>query len=344
MSRSTNMVTARIYESEFLRTTKERIQVFNAAALNCITFDSDPARQALGGDFIENVRIKRPTGLDTRNDTDNPTSTASVIAITQGSGKSVILQRRLGPTNVTRDEKVTGYKTKEDYSAALGQMFAEEQLVAIRNRLISAAVAAVDSADTTDGSTASANIHILDVARDKVSGSKVTCTKVYLNRLLAKMRDAREDIKLFVMDSTVFADLVGDAISQYKIDKVAGVTIYEDVVQAFGRAVLVMDAPALSSDLTSSYYTEYAVLGLGVGALRGTITDTTAPILKEYTDLEVLHETLRQDYNVEIKVDAMKWNGVANPSDAVLATASSWDEDYEDHKDFAIVKGIFNGT
>ncbi len=41
----------------------------------------------------------------------------------------------------------------------------------------------------------------------------------------------------------------------------------------------------------------------------------------------------------------MKWNSATdNPTDAQLATASNWDEDYTDHRQLKIVKGIFNAS
>ncbi len=50
-------------------------------------------------------------------------------------------------------------------------------------------------------------------------------------------------------------------------------------------------------------------------------------------------------FDVEYEVYGMKW-GVAtdNPTDAQIATAANWDEDYDDHRQFKIVKGIFNAT
>ena len=54
---------------------------------------------------------------------------------------------------------------------------------------------------------------------------------------------------------------------------------------------------------------------------------------------------VREDFDVEYEVYGMKWNSATdNPTDAQLATASNWDEDYEDHRQWKIVKGIFNAS
>ena len=348
MARSTNMVIPELYESEALRATKEIIEVFNAASEGCILLDSEPARRALkGGDYLKNVRIKRPSGLVTRNDTANPDSTAGTVAIQQGSGSSVVQQCRIGPAKYTRDEVMSGFMTPADYTVALAELFSSERVLKVRNNAIAALVAAVDSADTTDGSTASANIHVLDVARGKAAGAKATATISRLNTLLGRMADARADIRLFVMPSAVFADLVGDTISNYKIENVAGATIYRDVVQAFGRRVLVADVPALTSALTSDYYTEYNILGLGAGGVVATIVSETGAILKQYTDTEVLYDTVRQDFDVNYAIRGMKWSpgsATPNPTDAQLATAANWEEDYEDHRDFPVIKLVCNAA
>jgi len=305
--------------------------------------ESDPARQmAQGGDFTETGRWKPIDSLIARRDNDNPGTAVDVKKLEMTGGKLVSQTKGCGPVSVT-DIQARKAGRQFDMNSAmvnLGQQFADNKILTIRNNIIAAAVAAVDSADTP-----TADVHILDVARGKVSGAKVTATMSHINLLLAKIGDAREDIVTFVMPSAVFADLVGDSISNYKFDRVAGVTIYQDVVQAFGRTVLVVDALALSEDLTSSYHAEYSVLGLGLGALAARIIydqgiEIQRDILKQSSMTYV-----REDFDVEYEVYGMKWNSAtANPTDAQLATAGNWDEDYDDHRQFKIVKGIFNAT
>ncbi|MCE5280091.1 MAG: major capsid protein, partial [Planctomycetaceae bacterium] len=159
------------------------------------------------------------------------------------------------------------------------------------------------------------------------------------------MGDAREEILTFVMPSAVFADLVGDAIANYKFERVAGVAIYRDVVQAFGRTVLVVDAPSLINTQTSGYFTDYVVLGLGGGSLTARVIydqgiEIQRDILKESSVTYV-----REDFDVQYEVYGMKWaSATDNPTDAELATAANWDEDYQDHRQLKVVKGIFNAT
>ncbi|MBL7133141.1 MAG: hypothetical protein ISS78_03500 [Phycisphaerae bacterium] len=338
-----DMVYKDTLRAEEYRRTVEKLDIFNVAAGGAIVLESDPARQmAQGGDFTETARWKPIDGLVTRRDNDNPGNAVDIKKLEMTGGKLVSQTKGCGPVSVT-DIQARKAGREFDMNSAmvnLGQQFADNKILIIRNNIIAAAVAAVDSADTP-----TADVHILDVARGKASGAKVTATMSYINLLLAKMSDAREDIVTFVMPSAVFADLVGDSISNYKFDRVAGVAIYQDVVQAFGRTVLVVDAPALSEDLTSGYHAEYTVLGLGLGALTGRIIydqgiEIQRDILKESSMTYV-----REDFDVEHEVYGMKWSSAtANPTDAQLATAGNWDEDYDDHRQLKIVKGIFNAT
>ncbi|MCE5325315.1 MAG: major capsid protein, partial [Planctomycetaceae bacterium] len=54
---------------------------------------------------------------------------------------------------------------------------------------------------------------------------------------------------------------------------------------------------------------------------------------------------VREDFDVQYEVYGMKWaSATDNPTDAELATAANWDEDYQDHRQLKVVKGIFNAT
>ena len=343
-----DMVYQDTLRAEEYRRTVEQVNLFNAASNGAILLESDPARQmAEGGDATDTARFKPIDSLISWRDNDNPGTAVDVAKLEMTGGKLVRQTLGCGPVSVTDIQARKAGKAFDMNGAMvnLGQQFADAKLLHLRNNLIAAAVAAIDSADTTDGSTASADIHILDAARGRTAGAKVTATMAQINLLLAKMGDARESIVTFLMPSALFADLVGDSIANYKFDRVAGVTIYSDVVQAFGRTVIVADVPALSAALTSGYHTEYAVLGLGIGALRSTILydqgiELQRDILKESSVTYV-----REDFDVEYEAYGMKWSSATdNPTDAQLATASNWDEEYDDHRQFKIVKGIFNAS
>lgn len=340
MARSTNMVIPEVTTEEGIRAFQDKVSVFNEASGGAVLLSYDTALlPAQGGDFSEPVVLARPSGVDTHVDEADPASADTFVNLVQAKGATVRQSRRAG-MKYTRDEVMRGKLTPAQYTTALGEFIADYKLKAIRDNLVAAAVAAVDSMDTP-----SADYHILDVARGAAAGAKVTCTMSYINRLLAKMRDAREGIVTFFMPSAIFADLVGDTISNYKMEKVAGVTFYQDVVQCFGRNVMVADVPALETAVTSSYYTKYNVLGLGVGALQATVVSEDLVDLEAVITTKVKSWNIRQDYDVEYAIQGMKWLvATKNPTDAELATAAKWDEFLSDHRECKIIKGIYNAS
>jgi hypothetical protein len=333
-----DMVYKDVLRAEEYRRTVEKIDLFNAASAGSIVLESDPARRlAASGDFTETARWKPISNLIARRENTTPGTAVDVRKLEMTGGKLVRQTLGCGPVSVT-DIQARKAGRSFDMNAAminLGQQFAEAKLLKIRDNLVAAASAAVDNVSD----------HVLDVARGTASGEKVLCSMAYINQMLALMGDAREQIAAFVMPSAVFADLVGDTITSYAFDRAAGVTLYQDVVQAFGRAVLVFDAPSLSNDLTSGYHTEYSVLGLGVGSLTGRVlydqgVEIQRDILKHSSMTYV-----REDFDVEYEVYGMKWNSATdNPTDAELATSSNWDSEYDDPRQLRIVKGVFNAT
>jgi len=340
MARSSNMIIPEVTEAEGLRIFQENIEVFNAASGGTITLSLDTSLlDRIGGDFVEPVKFARPSGTDTHADEADPTTADTAVAITQAKGSEVTQTRRFY-VKYSRDEVSRGKFSMNDYSLAIAQIKADAQMVALRDILIAAGVNAIDSMDTP-----SANYHISDVARGAIAGARVPITFSRMNTMLGLMRDAREDIKSFVMHSNVFHDLVGDGITNYKIENVGGFSIVTGGALSMGRRVLVVDSSYLISSQTSSYYTKYPVLGLGVGALNATIIKEDPMDIQKVITTKVPSWNVRQDYDVNLSVSGMKWdNDPINPTDAEIATAANWDEFLSDHRECKIVKGVFNAT
>jgi len=333
-----DMVYTDTLRAEEYRRTVEQVDIFNAASAGAIVLESDPARQmALGGDFTDTARWKPVGSIVSHRDNDNPGNTVDIKKLEMTGGKLVRQTLGCGPVSVT-DIQTRKAGQEFDMNSAmvnLGAQFADSKILAIRNNLLAAAVAGVSNVSE----------HVLSMARGKTAGAKVNASFANINTLLAKMGDAREDIAAFLMPSAVFADLVGDSISNYQFDRVAGVTIYQDVVQAFGRVVIVADVPALTSTQTSNYYTEYGLVGLGAGALRATIIHDAGLELQR----DILRESsvtyVRGDFGVEYEIYGLKWNSATdNPTDAELATAGNWATDYNDHRRLKVVYGVFNAS
>jgi hypothetical protein len=331
------MIYKDILRAEEYRRTVEKLDVFNAASAGAMVLESDPARQlAEGGDFGETARWKPIDGLISRRDNDNPATSVDTRKLEMASGKNVRQTTGCGPVAVSDIQARKAGKRFDMISAMinLGQQFADAKILAIRNNLLAAGVAACSNVGA----------HVMDVAAAP-STTRVLCTMARINQLLGKMGDAREAIRTLVMPSVVFTDLVGDTITNYRMENVAGVTIYHDVLQAFGRTVVVCDAPALITSGTSGYYSVYRVLALGGGALTGTVVydqgiELQRDILKQSSMTYV-----REDFDTEYEVFGCKWTSATdNPTDAQLATSGNWAADFTDHREMKVVLGVFNGS
>jgi hypothetical protein len=344
------MIVPEILTREGLRASAEMLQVFNAGSGGTIELVNQPALQAIqGGDYTESVRFKRPSGLVVHTVTATPGGALSAVAITQGKGAGVRWKGTIF-ASFTDDEVSSGALNQEQYNAALAQLFEEERLLKIRDLALSCGVAAIQSADTTDGSTASADIHILSNTRGKAAGATKTITVPLLNTLLNKMGDARSRIKTFAMHSAIWGDYAAYLLGSSglpALESVAGAMMARDVAAMMGRNALVMDSPSLYTAKTSTYYTDFYVLGLGASALRAVITEMKPVEVMRLLNTNVVTTQIRQDFTVEFFVRGMKWlvsGAIPNPTDAQLATAASWDEDYENHKDCPIVMMTTNAA
>lgn len=323
-----------------IRILQEKIDILNTGSAGTITLDYEPGWLAAnGGDYRKPVKFTRTSGIDTHVDEANPASADTAVTMSTAKGATVFQSRR-AYIQKTRDEVMRGMTTPAQWADNIAQQIAESKMVALRDNLLRAGVAAIDSMDTP-----SANYHIIDDSRGQIAGGKVKFTFARMNYLLNKMCDAREKIKALVMHSQVFADLCNDGITNYKIENVGGMMIVSDVPQAMGRKLIVVDSTTLYSALTSSYYTEFYVLGLAEGALAATIISEDKVEEQSVLTTKVKTYRTRQDYDVDYAVQGMKWVvGTINPTDAELGTAGSWDEDLSDHRECGIVKGIYNAT
>jgi len=342
MSRSTNLIIPEVTTAEGLRVLQDRVDVFNAASGGTIIVDFDKTYlEANGGDHIEPIQFARPSDVDLHVDEANPTDTTTFATLAHAKGAEVF-QKRRGALEYTRDELMSGKFTRAQYSVALGTAFAEAKLVALRDCLLGMGVAAVDSI-----ATPSAGYHLVDVDRGRTGGAKVKFTYSRMNTLLSKMGDARDKIEALFMHSAVAHDLIADGLNNYPCDKVAGMLVYRDIPAAMGRSLIIVDSSELYSELDSSYYSEYYVLGLAKGALRATIISEDPVDEDTIITTEVKKWQFRQDYNVNFSVQGMKWTVAGtnvNPTDAELKTAARWDEFYSDHREAGLVKGIYNAT
>lgn len=153
---------------------------------------------------------------------------------------------------------------------------------------------------------------------------------------IEKMGDRHADIAALVMHSHVFFDLVGDQITNLKIDRAAGFSVATGLPQTFGRPVLVTDSASLIvedgvTSGTDSYYT----LGLMPGAGTVQITNVRNGVF-EVDGLEQLAYRIQGEVDYLVGVKGYAYTGSnLNPTDAQLDDAADWTLEVDSVKDAA---------
>ena len=308
-----------IFRAEEYNQTITKVDILNSASGGTFVIDSVPARKAVE-DIVKGIW--------------KPINMAEIQEqwIDKSNEQRAYQTIHCGPICGQYDTQEVDDKDKT--WKYLAQQMAEAKLIKMRDNLLSIIIATVDNVDS----------HIIDVSRGYPSGRKTTCSMSHINQMLATMGDARDQIASFVMPSAVFNDLVGNTIAPYAYDRVAGITVYQDVVQAFGRAVLVVDSPALI-EYKDEGYNEYTVIGLGVGAAAA-IVDREQCCTVQLDHLlrsEIVY--IDEDSDIEYEIFGMKHKDFdKNLSDKELMNSSNWLKNYDDHRQFRIVKGVFNSS
>lgn len=319
----------------------EMLEVFNASSAGAIRLTSTPAMLATKpGSHYETLRYKTISNLDNRANvaTDGDIDT---LKLETNSGASVLQTRSLGPVEVSDDFSDRSLGSNATVASNLGNQFAQAQLQALRNNVIAIAAAA--------GTTAYSAAHYTDNTPGSATGARVPFTAAIAEAMMQDMADARQNMKLWVMPSLIFSNLITANLAFTALDTVAGSILNDGQrYQFMGLPILVVDAPVLiGSTPTSSYYTRYGVLLLGDNAVSADIV-SEKPV---ETDRNIVANSpttiVRGQYTVNYNSTGAKFRiavgatGI-NPTDAVLITAANWITDGDDHREFPLVYNLVN--
>lgn len=155
-----------------------------------------------------------------------------------------------------------------------------------------------------------------------VSGGGVL-TQSVLNNTHAKFGDMSQMLTGQIMSGSAYHDLIGEALDNgarlFSSDTVT-------VVNILGKAVIVTDAPALTTAGTPNVHN---VLSLVSGA--GVVSDGSDVITNIDTTngKQRIETTMQADYTFGVGIKGYSWdaaNGGNSPSDADLATGTNWDK------------------
>lgn len=263
------------------------------------------------GNYVKQAFFKDVSGSVSRRDTTS-VAAATDLPLTQDEFVSVKLDRKIGPHTQTLDALRKIGEDLETMSFVVGQMTAAH----MQQNMIDVALLAVETA--IQGQSA-VNLDITGETTKNITHSA-------LNRAIQKLGDFAPSIRLLVMHSQNYYDLVGQSIAD-NIFQVGGAAIVQGTPITFNRPVLVIDSPSLT-DANASLTDSYNVLGLVEDAV--VVEESEAPVVwsDKVTGLENLVYRIQGEFAVNLGIKGFKWdtsNGGANPTDGALGTTTNWD-------------------
>lgn len=232
----------------------------------------------------------------------------------------VKLNRKIGPVANTLDRWRKIAEDPETMSLLLGEQSGKAQAADYLNSGLIACDAALSLQNALN--------------YDETGSSTKTMQATTLVNGLSKMGDNAGQIVCWVMHSKPFFNLVGDGISNYKVDRVAGALIVqgETVPMSLGRPIVVTDSSAL---VEASSPTTYVSLGLVADGIMVNQSEEEEIESDLVTGLENLVMRIQGEYAFNLRLKGFKWdttNGGANPTDTALGTYSNWDKVATDKK------------
>lgn len=299
-------------QGAFIETLQQEINGFNAAGAGALRF----VTRQLKGQYEQEAFFDEVSSIARRDPSAESSSTVAPTKLTQDEFVGVKLNRRNGPYewNISA-AKMAGFDPGR-FSVAVG----EQTAVAVPKEILDRALAALEAK--------------LDaVAALEHSIVATTLDLAALNQGASKFGDAARNIRLWVMHSKPWFDLLGDQItsteSVYASDTFGG-QIFSGTPATLGRPVFVTDSPSLISeaDGSSSGAPIYSTLGLTVGAAQIDMTEPPFAVAEgPRTGSENLYITWQAEYSYNLKLRGCAWDtsgGGANPTNATVATGSNW--------------------
>lgn len=282
-------------QTAYLERMQDVLDVFNAASNGAVVLRNE----LIEGDLTQRAFYQIAGSVAHR----DVNSTTGVTGSKIGSDEMVGVKTpwKYGPYETTEEAFKRRARSPEEFSQLVGQDMADATLVYYIQAVFGALSAAI---------LANANMH--------VNGSWANDGKKVLTKGMRKFGDRFARIALFAMDSTVYFDLVDQAIDN-KVYEEAGLVIYGGTPGTMGKPVLVSDQ--IPEDM---------IFGLQAGA--AVVTESQPPGVRSYeiNDQENLALGYRAEGTFNIELLGYSWDysgspaAPSNPSMAELATGANW--------------------
>jgi hypothetical protein len=309
-----------------VETLAQNADAFNAASMNTLRL----VTRALQGDFAQESFFKEISGLVSRRNVASGSpgnEAATVLEMSVDEFISVKLNRKIGPVDQTLDSfrKLGMDADFEVISFMLGEQVAKAVQVDSLNTGLRCVTAAL---------LGQANLNI-DIG-GAVSPQRTITTNDLVDTL-ALFGDAASKIRMWVMHSKVYYDLVKSQITA-NIDGVSDFNVASATPVTLNRPVLVTDSAALVNTSSPNALTEYVTLGLVEDAVVLEESEDALVHTDIITGNENIVARMQGEYAFNVGLKGFKWdtsNGGVNPADAALATGTNWDKAATDDKNLS---------
>lgn len=301
-----------------VETLQQNTDAFNGASNNTIR----QVVRARLGDFAQESFFGIVTDLVSRRLVDvSPSNPAATIQeMPKNEFVSVKINRKIGPVDQTLDSfrKIGETPDFEVISFTLGEQIAKAvQVDWLQTGLLSGVAALVNTS----------------ALHQDESGTAGSITTAMLVDALALFGDKAQSIRMWVMHSKVYYDLVKEQIAS-NITNVSDFNVATASPVTLNRPVLVVDSPALIDESPEVFRT----LGLVENAIVLEESEDTLLHTDIITGLENIVARMQGEYAFNTSLKGYAWdiaNGGVNPDDAAIATGSNWDKAATADKDLA---------
>jgi len=299
-------------DDELVKTAMTEVMMQNINDFNTMTGGAiSLSTEYFMGDAIDTSMIAEIANLITDRD---PTSdlAATVKTIDSVDDHNIAIYFTTGSVEFKKVDARRYGSSSDEFSRAIGTQIGVGFLNFVINKGITAAVGAMSSEATViegDGTGA--------------------ITYTLLNNGLAKFGDNSANIICFVMNGATNHALIGDGLTNYKIDSVAGGIINSADVGTLNRPVFVTDAAGLGMT------TGVAVLGLTAAGIR-IIERMAREIMSSETQGKAnLGVAIQGEGEAALDIKGYTFDGSNFPDDATLGAAANWTRTSTDIKSTA---------
>ncbi len=163
-----------------------------------------------------------------------------------------------------------------------------------------------------------------------------TITHSLLNTSLKPFGDARESVVCWVMNGSVYTDLVGAGLN-VATSNVAGGVIADGSVGSLGRPVFMSDSDGLTTRNDADDADCTSVLGLSIEAVKIIESESREFLSDMVSGSENIKYRIQAEGSMALNVKGYSWKTASgiNPTVSTLGTSANWEQKATDVKSTA---------